>query len=116
MAEKIRRHELKTWPQYFEAVRSGAKKFDIRKADRDFRVGDYLDLSEWDPISEKHTGRVIVARIQYILAGPGFGLKEGFVCMSIEPETPYGSMLCFYPNKMKRKNLLYYNFPNFSRI
>jgi len=36
----MRTHRLKTWPQYFEAVLKGTKRFDIRVDDRDFAVGD----------------------------------------------------------------------------
>ena len=43
------RHELKTWPQYFAAVRSGKKRFEIRRNDREFAVGDVLVLREFDP-------------------------------------------------------------------
>lgn len=35
-------HELKTLPEYFELVRKGIKNFEVRKNDRDFKVGDML--------------------------------------------------------------------------
>lgn len=38
-------HELKILPEYFEAVTSGRKQFEIRKNDRDFKVGDQLILA-----------------------------------------------------------------------
>lgn len=49
-------HELKTWPTYFRAVADGDKRFEIRKNDRDFRVGDFVELLEYDPVD----GRFIV--------------------------------------------------------
>ncbi|MDF2680174.1 MAG: hypothetical protein K0R47_1364 [Brevibacillus sp.] len=38
-------HELKTWPEYFNAVMDGTKKAEIRKNDRGFKVRDALLLS-----------------------------------------------------------------------
>lgn len=58
-------HALKTLPEYFEAVRKGDKTFELRENDRDFRVGDYLALNEWD--GEKYTGRALLAKITYML-------------------------------------------------
>lgn len=40
-------HELKILPEYFDAVISGRKRFEIRKNDRDYKVGDQLILKEW---------------------------------------------------------------------
>ena len=41
-------HELKIWPEFFSQVRGGRMKFQIRRADRDYLVGDELLLREWD--------------------------------------------------------------------
>lgn len=49
-------HALKTEPQFFEAVIDGSKTFEVRKNDRDFRVGDYLALNELDDTREGYTG------------------------------------------------------------
>jgi len=38
------KHFLKTWAEYFEAVKSGNKTFEVRVNDRDFKVGDILVL------------------------------------------------------------------------
>lgn len=56
-------HELKTWPLYFGAVKSGRKTFELRRDDRNFTVGDELQLREWDPETGRYTGdevRVVV--------------------------------------------------------
>lgn len=58
-------HQLKTLPEYFEAVRKGDKTFELRENDRDFKVGDYLALNEWD--GEKYTGRSQLVKVTYIL-------------------------------------------------
>jgi hypothetical protein len=40
-------HDLKTWPSDFDAILSGTKTHEARKADRPFKVGDTLRLREW---------------------------------------------------------------------
>lgn len=80
-------HDLKTWPEFFEAVTAGGKTFELRKDDRGFRVGDFLRLKEWRRDAERYTGREIVTRVNYLVAGPAFGLEPGHVCMAIEPLT-----------------------------
>lgn len=44
-------HELKVWPEYFDALASGEKSFEFRKDDREprFAVGDVLRLREYHP-------------------------------------------------------------------
>ena len=41
-------HELKILPEYFEAVDSLHKQFELRKNDRDYKVGDFLLLKEFE--------------------------------------------------------------------
>ena len=62
-------HELKIWPEYFKAVIDERKTFELRKADRDYKVGDCLHLREWDPFDEAYTTSEARARITYILTG-----------------------------------------------
>jgi len=42
--------ELKVWPEYFNAIKSGSKAFEVRRNDRDFRQGVVLKLREWVPV------------------------------------------------------------------
>lgn len=61
-------HELKTWPQYYNQIRIGAKRFELRRDDRGgFHVGDLLILREWQPEGEHYTGYVTVAVVTYVL-------------------------------------------------
>lgn len=75
-------HELKIYPKYFEDVLNGSKRFDIRKNDRKFQVGDKVLLKEWDNI--KYSGRSIYAEIIYITDDRFHGLKEGYVVLGIK--------------------------------
>lgn len=58
-------HALKILPRYFDAVRNGCKTFELRKNDRDFQVGDYLALNEWD--EDHYTGRTELMEVTYML-------------------------------------------------
>lgn len=96
-------HDLKCWPQYFWSVVRGEKPFEIRKNDRNFKVGDYLGLQEYDPmladkaleslessdpesvdqaIQKGYTGQNSLFEITYIT---DFQQQAGYVVMGIRP-------------------------------
>jgi hypothetical protein len=60
-------HRVKCWPEFFEAILSGFKTHDLRRADdRKFKVGDYLRLQEFDADANQYTGRELTVKITYI--------------------------------------------------
>ena len=75
-------HTLKTWPEYFRAIKDGRKTFEIRKNDRNFQVGDTLLLQEYMPDEGEFTGRDILVAVNYILDGFS-GLQDGYVAIGI---------------------------------
>jgi hypothetical protein len=77
-------HELKTWPDAFEAIERGAKHHEVRKNDRRFVTGDLLQLREWDPSTEAYTGRERTVRVSYVSYGGAWGLPDDICVMSIE--------------------------------
>ncbi|MDO8510500.1 MAG: DUF3850 domain-containing protein [bacterium] len=56
----------KIWPEYFEAVAAGRKKFELRLGDIEAQVGDVLLLEEWNPETKSYTGRSVEKKITYI--------------------------------------------------
>lgn len=76
-------HFLKTWPSFFHDVRYGNKTFEVRKCDRDFRVGDTLILQEWDPKTKEYTGQSEQCEVTYLLHGGQFGIEDGYCVMAI---------------------------------
>jgi hypothetical protein len=78
-------HYLKTWPKFYEAVLDGTKTFEVRRFDRDFKVGDVLHLQEFNPLTETFTGRTCAREVSYILTGGQFGIEPGHVVMGIRP-------------------------------
>ena len=84
------KHELKCWPEYFQAVKSEAKPFEIRKWDRSYAVGDILYLLEYDPIKQDYTGDSVNREVTYILdltylPGEKTPHFVGMVAMGIKP-------------------------------
>ena len=69
-------HELKSWPQFFTRVISGEKTFELRVNDRDFKLGDFLFLREYDPLTEQYSGRFQYVRITYILGETDHALQH----------------------------------------
>jgi len=81
----------KIWPEYFDKIISRKKNFEIRLADSEYNVGDILVLEEWNPKTERYTGRKIEKKISYILKTKDlkFWKKEdidkfGFVVISLD--------------------------------
>lgn len=69
-------HELKIWTIPFEAVLDGSKRYEVRKADRPFLVGDDIILKEYIPEWNSYTGREIFGRITYITEAGMWGLPK----------------------------------------
>lgn len=76
-------HALKTEPVFFEDIKSGAKTFEIRKADRPFKVGDTIVLQEFDPEKEEYSGNEWTGLITYLMDDPAF-VKKGFCILGIK--------------------------------
>lgn len=80
-------HKLKTIVPHFGEVAEGTKTFEVRKADRDFKVGDYLSLCEYRPELAcgrgDFTGNKVTRVIKHILPGGQFGIEAGYVVMSL---------------------------------
>lgn len=91
-------HELKCEQQYFEAVASGKKTFEVRCNDRNFKPGDFLALNEVVVTANSSAGNVVIAstteytgrcclvEVVYILEDKANRfLQPGYVCMAIRP-------------------------------
>lgn len=78
-SEQVTVHEIKIHPEYFQAVKSGIKRFEYRFDDRGYEVGDILQLQEWRPEEQQYTGRELTVTVTYLL-----GVPDGYVIMSIK--------------------------------
>lgn len=83
------RHELKTWPEPFDKVIWGRKRHEVRKYDRDFKVGDILYLREWSPDRQAsrgdgYSGYYCLALVTAITMPGEWGLPPDVCVMSID--------------------------------
>lgn len=76
-----RRHRLKLAKMFFDAVDTGKKTFELQKNDRNYQLGDILEMHEVDAGEE--TGRVTIKEVEYILEGFK-GLEEGYCILGIK--------------------------------
>ncbi len=59
--------EKKVWPEFFERILRGEKKYELRLADFECRSGDVLVLKEWDPTMKQYTGRMMEKEVTFVL-------------------------------------------------
>lgn len=82
-------HDLKIWPEQFAALKSGAKRHEIRAFDRPYAVGDTLRLREYNPNTKTFSGDLVDVRITHITAPGTFGLPGSVGAMSIALATEF---------------------------
>ncbi len=82
LPEGARVHDLKVWPDFYKHLESGEKTFELRKDDRGFRAGHWLQLREWSK-RDGYSGREMLREVTYLAAGNW--LAPDHVCMSLGP-------------------------------
>ncbi len=78
-------HRLKCWRSNFLDIVDGKKPFEVRVNDRDYRVGDILELWEWFPQLCATSGRVARVRVSSMVQGR-FGLSANVCVMGFDPK------------------------------
>lgn len=76
-------HELKILPEYYDEVVTGRKNFELRKDDRNYKVGDLIRFHEYK--DGEYTGKEsILIPILYILRNcPEYGLMDGYCILGL---------------------------------
>ena len=73
-------HELKLIQPFFEDVFRNKKNFEVRKNDRNFKVGDRLKLIEFP----SENPRYVLKDIEYILEGGQYGIEKDYVVLGLK--------------------------------
>lgn len=82
------RHELKLSTEFFPDVATKVKTFEIRKNDRNYQVGDILELREWELVGHFYTGRKVFAEVVYMT---DYAQVDNYVVMAINVIERYQS-------------------------
>lgn len=77
-------HKLKLKQPYFDDVFYGRKDFEVRKNDRNFKIGDKVKLIEF-PFESRQ--KYIIKRIKYILKGGQHGIDKSYVVLGLQDIT-----------------------------
>ena len=60
-------YKVKSWKHFFQAIKAGIKTHDMRDLkDKKYRVGDWLQLQEYDFVNGVYTGDTCLVEITYI--------------------------------------------------
>ncbi len=91
----MRTHRLKIYPSAFRALLHGLKPWEYRKNDRDYMVGDYLRLEEWDPGAKSgmmggYTKATYTVEVTHIVYGPQFDIPAGYCILTIDKDIDQG--------------------------
>lgn len=85
-------YNVKSWESFFQAFKRGEKKHDMRDLkDRNYKVGDILNLQEYDPFTGMYTGDSMRMKITYITsrdtpcAFSSAALDRDYCILSLEP-------------------------------
>lgn len=78
---KERRHKLKLAAMFFDDVLTGKKSFELRKNDRNYQIGDILEMREMK--DGEPTGREMEKEVIYIIEGFA-GLEEGYCILGLK--------------------------------
>ena len=91
-------HYLKITQPYLGMMERGEKTFEMRKNDRNFKVGDVLLLYEFDPEKDDpakapafyvHERGALTVYVTRVFEFPEeWGLKKGFCIMQVSKELP----------------------------
>ncbi len=87
IAERLlgpRTHHLKCDPAPYVQVAQGLKTYEIRKFDRDYVVGDYLVLAEFDRQTRQYSGQKVRAKIVAMTPPGNYDMPENIGVLGIE--------------------------------
>lgn len=83
-------HKLKISPRFYSDIEMSGKRFEVRRDDRKYQIGDILVLNEF--ANNIFTGRTIYALVTYIHRNDAQTtfMRDGYIIMGIDIIRIYG--------------------------
>ena len=69
------KHQIKISPKFFKDVCSGIKQFELRFNDRQYKVGDLVQMMEFE--KDEYSGLFVIVEITYMIENYN-GLSIGY--------------------------------------
>jgi hypothetical protein len=91
----MKEHFVKCWPEFFALAWEGAKPFENRNNDRDYRKGDRVTLQEFNPTSGQFTGRWLTGLITVTTE---MGMQPGWIAFAWKEEGRGGKEKLEFPD------------------
>lgn len=76
-------HHIKCWPEYFESIENGIKTFELRKDDRNYKIGDTLVIRDFDPDTATYSGKFLIRIVNYKMSDSLMGLQYGYCILGL---------------------------------
>lgn len=73
-------HDLKLDDIYYADSETGKKPFEIRKDDRNYKVGDTITLNRWNRITSEYMGESLERKITYMT---DYQQRHGWVVLGL---------------------------------
>jgi hypothetical protein len=90
ISKSAKLHEVKCLSIHYRSIERGEKKCEVLRNDRDYQVGDIMELLELkeDKAGKTYGGEKLCVRITHVLAGGQFGIAGDHVVLSVRPIYP----------------------------
>ncbi|UZR95922.1 DUF3850 domain-containing protein [Chondrinema litorale] len=77
-------HEITILKKFAKANHKGVKPWELRKNDRNYKVGDFIKFHVIDDETKEPTGFIYRRKIKYLFEGGEYGLEKGYCIMTLE--------------------------------
>ncbi|WP_066631790.1 DUF3850 domain-containing protein [Labilibacter marinus] len=76
-------HKIKIENQHYLDIAMLRKRFEVRKCERDYKVGDLLELHRYNEGKPLHN-EVLYVKVIHMILGGMYGIENGYCVMSIK--------------------------------